>query len=95
MKLEKDETGRVTGAIAQNTQDCHYIRINAAAGVLLACGGYDGNPTMMDALDPLSAAVTTCYNYSPRDRGMGIRAALWAGACLQAEPASKIGRAHV
>ena len=90
VKLEKDETGRVTGAIAQNTQDCHYIRINAAAGVLLACGGYDGNPTMMDALDPLSAAVTTCYNYSPRDRGMGIRAALWAGACLQAEPASML-----
>lgn len=90
VKLEKDETGRVTGAIAQNTQDGHFIRINAAAGVLLAAGGYDGNPMMMDALDPLSSSVTTCYNYSPRDRGMGIRAALWAGAAMQAEPASML-----
>ena len=90
VKLEKDETGRVTGAIAQNTQDSHFIRINAAAGVLLAAGGYDGNPMMMDALDPLSSSVTTCYNYSPRDRGMGIRAALWAGAAMQAEPASML-----
>ena len=90
VKLEKDETGRVTGAIAQNTQDGHFIRINAAVGVLLAAGGYDGNPMMMDALDPLSSSVTTCYNYSPRDRGMGIRAALWAGAAMQAEPASML-----
>ena len=90
VKLEKDETGRVTGAIAQNTQDGHFIRINAAAGVLLAAGGYDGNPMMMDALDPLSSSVTTCYNSSPRDRGMGIRAALWAGAAMQAEPASML-----
>ena len=90
VKLEKDESGRVTGAIAQNTQDGRFIRINAAAGVLLAAGGYDGNPMMMDALDPLSSSVTTCYNYSPRDRGMGIRAALWAGAAMQAEPASML-----
>ena len=90
VKLEKDETGRVTGAIAQNTQDGRFIRINAVAGVLLAAGGYDGNPMMMDALDPLSSSVTTCYNYSPRDRGMGIRAALWAGAAMQVEPASML-----
>ena len=90
VKLEKDADGRVCGAIAQNTKDGHFIRINAAAGVLLACGGYDGNPMMMEALDPLSASVTTCYNYSPRDRGMGIRAGIWAGGALQAEPASML-----
>ena len=90
VKLEKDEEARVTGAIAQNTHDGHFIRINAAAGVLLAAGGYDGNPMMMDALDPLSASVTTCYNYSPRDRGMGIRAAVWAGAAMQREAASML-----
>jgi uncharacterized protein with FMN-binding domain len=90
VKLEKDASGRVTGVIAQNTRDGHYVRANAAKGVLLACGGYDGNPWMMEALDPLSASTVTCTNASPRDRGMGIRAAIWAGAKLQDEPASML-----
>lgn len=90
VKLEKNDDGRVTGVIAQNTKDGSFIRINAAQGVLLACGGYDGNPNMMDALDPLSASTVTCYNYSPRCQGMGIRAALWAGAKLQPEAASML-----
>ena len=52
-KLEKDDTGRITGVIAQSNDDGHFIRINAAQGVLLACGGYPGNPYMMEQLDPL------------------------------------------
>lgn len=90
VKLERDADGRVTGVIAQNTRDGHFVRANAAKGVLLACGGYDGNPWMMEALDPLSTSTITCTNASPRDRGMGIRAAVWAGAQLQAEPASML-----
>ncbi len=90
VKLEKDGEGRVTGVIAQNTKDGSFVRINAAQGVLLAAGGYDGNPNMMDALDPLSASTVTCYNYSPRCQGMGIRAALWAGAKMQPEAASML-----
>ncbi len=90
VKLEKDATGRVTGVIAQNTRDGHYVRANAAKGVLLACGGYEGNPWMMEQLDPLSTSAITCTNASPRDKGMGIRAAVWAGAAMQAEPASML-----
>ncbi|MBR2836151.1 MAG: FAD-binding protein [Coriobacteriales bacterium] len=89
VKLEKDGD-RVVGAIAQNTQDGHFIRINTAAGVLLAAGGYAANPNMVEHLDPLSASTVTCYNLSPRCRGMGIRAGLWAGAKLQVEPASML-----
>ncbi len=44
-KLEKDATGRITGIIAQSTEDDHFIRYNANKGVLLACGGFPGNPT--------------------------------------------------
>ena len=44
-KLEKDSTGRITGIIAQSTEDDHFIRYNANKGVLLACGGFPGNPT--------------------------------------------------
>ena len=86
-KLEKDDTGRITGVIAQSNDDGHFIRINAAKGVLLACGGYPGNPYMMEQLDPLGTSVTTACSYSPADRGYGIRAAVWAGANLDKEAA--------
>ena len=86
-KLEKDADGRITGVIAQSTADDHFIRINAAKGVLLACGGYAGNPYMMEQLDPLGTSVTTACSYSPADKGYGIRAAVWAGANLDKEAA--------
>ena len=87
VKLEKDDSGRVTGVIAQQTESGDFIRINAANGVLLACGGYPGNPYMMQQLDPLGTSVTTACSFSPADKGMGIRAAVWAGASLDAEAA--------
>ena len=86
-KLEKNSEGRITGVIAQNMDDDHFIRYNAAKGVLLACGGYAGNPYMMQQLDPLGTSVTTACSYSPADKGYGIRAAVWAGANLDKEAA--------
>ena len=86
-KLEKDADGRVTGIIAQSTEDDHFIRYNANDGVLLACGGFPGNPYMMEQLDPLGTSVTTACSYSPSDKGYGIRAAVWAGANLEKEAA--------
>ena len=81
-KLEKNSDGRITGIIAQSTEDDHFIRYNANKGVLLACGGFPGNPYMMEQLDPLGTSVTTACSYSPADKGYGIRAAVWAGANL-------------
>ena len=86
-KLEKNAEGRITGIIAQNMDDDHFIRYNAAKDVLLACGGYAGNPYMMQQLDPLGTSVTTACSYSPADKGYGIRAAVWAGANLDKEAA--------
>ena len=86
-KLEKDSTGRIIGIIAQSTEDDHFIRYNANKGVLLACGGFPGNPYMMEQLDPLGTSVTTACSYSPADKGYGIRAAVWAGANLDKEAA--------
>ena len=86
-KLEKDSTGRITGIIAQSTEDDHFIRYNANKGVLLACGGFPGNPYMMEQLDPLGTSVTTACSYSPATKGYGIRAAVWAGANLDKEAA--------
>ena len=86
-KLEKNSEGRITGIIAQSTEDDHFIRYNANDGVLLACGGFPGNPYMMEQLDPLGTSVTTACSYSPADKGYGIRAAVWAGANLDKEAA--------
>ena len=86
-KLEKNSEGRITGIIAQSTEDDHFIRYNANKGVLLACGGFPGNPYIMEQLDPLGTSVTTACSYSPADKGYGIRAAVWAGANLDKEAA--------
>ena len=86
-KLEKNSDGRITGVIAQSTEDDHFIRYNANKGVLLACGGFPGNPYMMEQLDPLGTSVTTACSYSPATKGYGIRAAVWAGANLDKEAA--------
>ena len=86
-KIEKDSSGRITGIIAQSTEDDHFIRYNANKGVLLACGGFPGNPYMMEQLDPLGTSVTTACSYSPADKGYGIRAAVWAGANFDKEAA--------
>lgn len=87
VKLEKNGEGRVTGVIAQRVDDGALVRYTASLGVLLACGGYPGNPYMMQQLDPLGTSVTTACSFSPADKGYGIRAAVWAGAALDKEAA--------
>ena len=88
VKLEKKD-GRVTGLIAKNAND-EYVRYNASKGVILACGGYSGNDTMMNALQPQSVEQT-CINYSkPGAKGDGIKACLWAGAIMDTTHTSMI-----
>ena len=88
VKLEKDGD-RVTGLIAKNAND-EYVRYNASKGVILACGGYSGNETMMNALQPQSVEQT-CINYSkPGAKGDGIKACLWAGAIMDQTHTSMI-----
>lgn len=87
VKLEREEGGKVTGVIAKNVDTGAYIRINAAKGVLLACGGYPYNVKMMEQLDPMGTSLTTYNNGWPTDTGDGIKAACWIGADMQQEPA--------
>lgn len=47
VQLTQDESGRVTGAIAKDAEG--YYAIEAAKGVLLATGGYEANPMLMQA----------------------------------------------
>ena len=47
VQLTRDESGRVTGAIAKDAEG--YYRVVASKGVLLATGGYESNPAMMES----------------------------------------------
>ena len=79
--------GKVTGAIFSTEEG--NVQINANA-VILATGGYPANPEMMRALSPMAVASCTAASFSPKDRGMGIKAALWAGATKDVEAAPMV-----
>ena len=87
--LTKDG-GKVTGAIAQNVKTGAYVKIEAAWGVLLATGGYEGNPEMIEALAPIVPKCVTACSFYPSNKGMGIKAAIWAGAEHDLEAAPMI-----
>ncbi len=80
IKLEADESGKVTGAIAQDTTDGHYVRINASKGVVLATGGYSTNTEMMQALQPEILDGRILCTSGSTDDGSGIKAGMWLGA---------------
>ncbi len=80
IKLEQDESGRVTGAIAQDNSDGHYVRINASKGVVLATGGYSTNTAMMQALQPEILDGRILCTSGSTDDGSGIKAGMWLGA---------------
>ena len=85
VKLEQDESGRVTGGIFSTADG--YVRINASLGTLLATGGYPANPAMCKALAPIIDRVVTLAYYNANDTGDGIKAAMWIGAQKDEDPA--------
>lgn len=80
------EANRVTGAIAKTADG--YIRINASKGVLLATGGYDANPEMMQAwVRPEDYEYSSWWNPSWGTTGDGHMMGLAVGAEMDAAPA--------
>jgi fumarate reductase flavoprotein subunit len=79
--------GKVTGAVFST--DSGTVQINAT-NVVLATGGYPGNPDMMQELSPAAVACVTSAQYSPKDRGAGIKAGLWAGGSMDIESAPMV-----
>ena len=82
VKLEQDESGKVTGVIAQDLTDEHYIRVKAAKGVIMATGGYATNTEMMLALQPMTMKMRANVPIGSTDDGSGIKAMLWAGGIM-------------
>ena len=80
IKLEQDTGGKVTGVIAQDATDGHYLRVKASKGVIMATGGYATNTEMMLALQPHTMKMKANVPIGSTDDGSGIKAMLWAGA---------------
>ena len=57
MMLVQDESGKVTGVIAESA-DKGYIQVNAAKGVIICTGGYGANTEM---LNDLCETATTAF----------------------------------
>ena len=80
VKLEQDETGRVTGVIAKDADG--YLRVNAARGVCVCTGGYARNDEMMTALQPETKLIFSYNSGIEGAEGDGIKACIWAGAAF-------------
>jgi len=74
------EGKKVTAAIAKD-QDGNYIRFVGTKGIVLSTGGYQGNPDMMNALQP-HEVLTMTPPMSSAVSGDGIKACLWMGAAM-------------
>jgi fumarate reductase flavoprotein subunit len=73
--LERDDSGRVTGAICKDSDG--YYRVNASKGVILATGGFDANPQMLEAWcrpEDITNYGSWCPNYGTTGDGqlMGL-----------------------
>ena len=85
VQLIREDGGRVIGCIAKNGDG--YVRINASKGVLLATGGYDANPELMEAWTrPEDYASSSWWNPGWGTTGdghlMGIKAGAQMDPCL-------------
>jgi succinate dehydrogenase/fumarate reductase flavoprotein subunit/uncharacterized protein with FMN-binding domain len=79
VKLDQNAEGKVTGIIAQDLTDKHYIRVKASKGVIMATGGYATNTEMMLALQPMTMKMKANVPIGSTADGSGIKAMLWAG----------------
>lgn len=92
VKLQQDSSGAVTGAVAK-TSDGSYVAYNAKFGVILCTGDYGADKDMVWGLNTQAAEQAARAGASAADiandaarTGMGIKAACWAGATVQAGP---------
>lgn len=85
VQLIQDESGRVTGVIAKDSEG--YYRIDGAKGVLLATGSYTANPEMMQAwVRPEDYATSGNADPSIGVTGDGHMMGLMAGAQMDPIP---------
>ncbi len=85
VQLIRESGGRVTGCIAKSGDT--YVRFNASKGVLLATGGYDANPEMMQAwIRPEDYESSSWWNPAWGTTGDGHMMGLKIGADMDSLP---------
>ncbi len=84
VQLVQDESGKVTGAIAQTADG--YKQINAASGVVLATGDIGGSQEMCEYYCPVALTVPSVYTPVGGNTGDGHKMVLWAGGQMQEAP---------
>lgn len=96
------ETKEVFGVLAESPEG--EIRIKAKKGVVLACGGFENDPYMMNTFYPPEVPIYPCG--TPHNTGDGIRMTMKIGAkmrgfssiewgCHNCKPASEEVGVHV
>ena len=94
VKLEQDDTGRVTGVIVRDAVNGKYLQFNAAKGVILATGDNGSNDKIMKHFTPeilekniMSAGKVGMMGMdvegNPCNTGDGLRMGAWIGAKVQ------------
>ena len=85
-QLIMDE-GRCVGVYARNAETGKYKKVNAAMGVIMACGGCGNNAAMVKALYPVAAENNNLPTWTsfdvegnPTNTGDGYPMGYWAGA---------------
>ena len=85
VQLQTDEGGRVTGVIAQRTEDESYILCKASKAVILAAGDYGNDLEMRDEFMPYAVGLPPAYS-TMSDTGDGIKMGYWIGGAIQTPP---------
>ncbi len=82
------EGKKVTAAIAKNKEG-KFVRFVGKKGIVLSTGGYQGNPTMLNALQPADVMIMT-KPVETATAGDGIKACLWMGAAMDENHSSML-----
>lgn len=86
VQLVREGDGAVTGVIAKNP-DGSYVQLNASKGVVLATGGYDANPELMEAWTrPEDYATSSWWNPGWGTTGDGHLMGIQVGAQMDPCP---------
>lgn len=91
-KLVRDESGRVTGVYARNSQTGGYLLATGSRGVVLAAGDWGSNDAMYQYFRPdlyhkgvPEVWVNVDVEGNPTNTGDGYKMAAWIGAKIQEE----------
>lgn len=86
VQLVREGDGPVTAVIAKNA-DGSYVQLNAAKGVIIATGGYDANPELMEAWTrPEDYASSSWWNPGWGTTGDGHLMGIQVGAQMDPCP---------